>query len=211
MIKRMVARELLNIKAVSITDENNLFTWVSGIKSPIYCDNRMVISHPRVRELVAEGFCRLIEEHCPDVDVIAGTATAGIPHAAWVAQKLNKPMVYVRSEAKKHGKGNQIEGRLEAGQKVVLIEDLLSTGGSSLKAVDAIKEAGGEVLSVAAIFTYGFAEVATRFAEAETPFMTISDYPTLLEEAVEMGIVPEDKLSLLKEWSKNPRIFTKDE
>lgn len=208
MIRKMVARELLNIKAVSITDENNLFTWVSGIKSPIYCDNRMIISYPRVRELVAEGFCRLIETHCPDVDVIAGTATAGIPHAAWVAQKLNKPMVYVRSEAKKHGKGNQIEGRLEAGQKVVLIEDLLSTGGSSLKAVDALKESGGEVLSVAAIFTYGFDEVTTRFSEAGTDFMTITDYPTLLQEAVEMGLVPEASLKLLKEWQKNPRVFT---
>lgn len=208
MIRKMVARELLNIKAVSITDENNLFTWVSGIKSPIYCDNRMIISYPRVRELVAEGFCRLIETHCPDVDVIAGTATAGIPHAAWVAQKLNKPMVYVRSEAKKHGKGNQIEGRLEAGQKVVLIEDLLSTGGSSLKAVDALKESGGEVLSVAAIFTYGFDEVTTRFSEAGTDFMTITDYPTLLQEAVEMGLVPEASLKLLQEWQKNPRVFT---
>jgi orotate phosphoribosyltransferase len=210
MIKKMAARELLNIKAVSITDENNLFTWVSGIKSPIYCDNRLIISYPRVREFIADAFCRLIEEYAGDFDVVAGTATAGIPHAAWVAAKLNKPMVYVRSEAKGHGKGNQIEGRLTAGQKVVLIEDLLSTGGSSLKAVDAIREAGGEMKGVFAIFSYNFADIESKFAAANVDFHTITDYRTLLVEAVEMGLVEESKLELLSSWSKNPRMFTKE-
>lgn len=211
MINKIAARELLRIKAVTVTDENNLFTWASGIKSPIYCDNRMTMSYPRVREFIAEAFCKLIEEHYGDFDIVAGTATAGIPHAAWVAQKLNKPMIYVRSEAKKHGKGNQVEGLMPKGAKVVLIEDLFSTGGSSLKAVEAIKEEGGDVLSVLAIFSYNFKELDDRFKEAGVPYKTITDYGTLLEEAVELGIVEEKSVELLKSWSANPRVFTKED
>jgi orotate phosphoribosyltransferase len=210
MINKLAARELLEIKAVSITDENNLFTWVSGIKSPIYCDNRLIISYPRVRDFIADSFARLIEEHAGEFDVVAGTATAGIPHAAWVASKLNKPMVYVRSEAKGHGKGNQIEGRLAEGQRVVLIEDLLSTGGSSLKAVEAIKAAGGEIKHVFAIFSYNFTDLGAKFEAAGVDFHTITDYKTLLGEAVEMGLVEASKLDLLTQWSSNPRMFTKE-
>lgn len=210
MIKKMAARELLEIKAVSITDENNLFTWVSGIKSPIYCDNRLIISYPRVREFIADAFCRLIEEFAGEFDVVAGTATAGIPHAAWVAAKLNKPMIYVRSEAKGHGKGNQIEGRLIEGQRVVLIEDLLSTGGSSLKAVEAIKSAGGQMNGVFAIFSYNFTDLQAKFESAGVDFHTITDYKTLLGEAVDMGILESNKVDLLTSWSANPRMFTKE-
>lgn len=210
MIRKIAARELLGIKAVSITDENNLFTWVSGIKSPIYCDNRLIISYPRVRDFIANSFCRIIEESIGEIDVVAGTATAGIPHAAWVAEKLNKPMIYVRGEAKGHGRGNQIEGLLEEGKKVVLIEDLFSTGGSSIKAVEAIKEAGGDVKGVVAIFSYNFVDLPDKFAAVGTPYFTITDYGTLLGEAVEMGLVPENKLELLSQWSSNPRMFTKE-
>lgn len=208
MLNQELARMLLEIKAVSIVDETNLFTWVSGIKSPVYCDNRLTISYPKVRRTIAEGFAKLIKDQYEDVDVIAGTATAGIPHAAWVADILEKPMVYVRSTAKGHGKGNQIEGVLTAGQKVVLIEDLFSTGGSSLKAVEALKEAGCEVLKVYSIFSYNFSEVKTKFDGAGVAFESLTDYATLLPIASEMGYVEEEKVATLLEWSKNPRIFT---
>lgn len=203
-----LASMLLEIKAVSIVGQDNLFTWVSGIKSPIYCDNRVTISYPEVRTAIAKGFARLIRECYPGADVIAGTATAGIPHAAWVAQELEKPMVYVRSTPKGHGKGNQIEGRLQAGSKVVLIEDLLSTGGSSLKAVEALQEAGAEVVAVLAIFSYQFPEVTNRFGAAAIPFQTLTDYSVLLPLAASLGYVKQEEIEVLKAWSGNPRIFT---
>ncbi len=203
-----LARMLLEIKAVSIAGSENLFTWVSGIRSPIYCDNRITISYPIVRTAIAGGFARLIREGFPGADVIAGTATAGIPHAAWVAQELEKPMVYVRSTPKGHGKGNQIEGRLEQGSKVILIEDLLSTGGSSLKAVEALQDAGAEVVAVLAIFSYQFPEVQTRFEAAGIPFQTLTDYGVLLPLAASLGYVKEEEIEVLRAWSSNPRIFT---
>ena len=208
MLNQELARMLLEIKAVSIVDETNLFTWVSGIKSPVYCDNRLTISYPEVRKKIAGGFADLIKTEYEDVDVIAGTATAGIPHAAWVAELLDKPMVYVRSTAKGHGKGNQIEGVLTPGQKVILIEDLFSTGGSSLKAVEALKEAGGDVLKVYSIFSYNFEEVKTKFDSAGVAFESLTDYGVLLPIASEMGYVEASKVETLLEWSKNPRIFT---
>lgn len=208
MLNQELARMLLEIKAVSIVDETNLFTWVSGIKSPVYCDNRLTISYPKVRSTIAKGFADLIEKQYGDVEVIAGTATAGIPHAAWVADLLNLPMVYVRSTAKGHGKGNQIEGAFTPGQRVVLIEDLFSTGGSSLKAVEALKEAGGQVLKVYSIFSYNFSEVQTKFDAAGVAFESLTDYATLLPIASDMGYVEEEKVATLLEWSKNPRIFT---
>jgi len=208
MLNQELARMLLEIKAVSIVDETNLFTWVSGIKSPVYCDNRLTISYPEVRKKIAGGFADLIKAQYKDVDVIAGTATAGIPHAAWVAELLDKPMVYVRSTAKGHGKGNQIEGVLTPGQKVILIEDLFSTGGSSLKAVEALKEAGGDVLKVYSIFSYNFEEVKTKFDAAGVAFESLTDYGVLLPIASEMGYVEASKVETLLEWSKNPRIFT---
>lgn len=208
MLSKRIAEDLLRIKAVSIVDENNLFTWVSGIKSPIYCDNRMTISYPDVRTQIAKGFSDLITEEFPQVDIVAGTATAGIPHAAWVADLLNKPMVYVRSAAKGHGKGRQTEGMSVEGKTVVLIEDLLSTGGSSLKAVDALIEEGATVLKVYAIFSYNFDSMEERFEAAKMPFATLSDYKALLPVAVEKNYVEEASLETLLKWSKNPRLFT---
>lgn len=208
MLAKQIAEALLDIKAVSIVDESNLFTWVSGIKSPVYCDNRMTISHPHVRKMIAKGFADRIRSQYPDVEVIAGTATAGIPHAAWVADLLDLPMVYVRSGAKGHGKGKQIEGDFKVGSKVVLIEDLLSTGGSSINACDALIEEGAQVMGVLAIFSYNFTAVTEAFDQKEIPFETLSDYKTLLPIAVDKKIVPEDQLDTLLKWSENPRIFT---
>lgn len=208
MISRQVAEALLEIKAVSIVGEDQLFTWVSGIKSPVYCDNRMTISFPKVRDLIANGFADMIRAKYKDVEVIAGTATAGIPHAAWVAQILDLPMVYVRSNPKGHGKGKQIEGYLKPGSKVVLIEDLLSTGGSSMKACEALREEGAEVLSVLAIFSYNFAQVDEIFNEKGVSFDTLTDYKTLLPIAVEKNYVDESSKETLLKWSDNPKMFT---
>jgi orotate phosphoribosyltransferase len=208
MLAKKIAAALLDIKAVSIVDETNLFTWVSGIKSPVYCDNRMTISHPIVRKMIAKGFADQIKAQYPDTEVIAGTATAGIPHAAWVADILDLPMVYVRSGAKGHGKGKQIEGDFKAGQKVVLIEDLLSTGGSSIAACEALTAEGAVVLGVMAIFSYNFPAVTEAFAAKGIPFGTLSDYKTLLPIAVEREIVPKAQMDVLLKWSENPRIFT---
>lgn len=208
MLAREIAESLLKIKAVTIVDENNLFTWVSGIKSPVYCDNRMTISYPEVRNKIANGFAALIKHQFPDTEIIAGTATAGIPHAAWVAQILDLPMVYVRSSAKEHGKGRQTEGVLPEGAKVVLIEDLLSTGGSSMKACEALIEEGANVLGALAIFSYNFPVVSELFQDKGIPFSTLTDYETLLPIAVEMGYVEASSLETLLKWSKNPKIFT---
>jgi orotate phosphoribosyltransferase (EC 2.4.2.10) len=210
MLAREIAESLLKIKAVTIVDEKNLFTWVSGIKSPVYCDNRMTISYPEVREKIANGFVEIIKEKFPEVEIIAGTATAGIPHAAWVAQKLNLPMVYVRSSAKEHGKGKQTEGVLTEGAKVVLIEDLLSTGGSSIKACEALTNEGANVMGTLAIFSYNFSQVDQLFSERKMPYITLTDYRTLLPIAVEMGYVPNTSLETLIKWSENPRMFTKE-
>ncbi len=208
LLREQIAKSLLDIKAVSLVGPDQLFTWVSGIKSPIYCDNRVTIGYPQVRTIIAQGFADRIAAEYPDVQVIAGTATAGIPHAAWVADKLNMPMIYVRSQAKEHGKGNQIEGPLAAGQKVFLIEDLFSTGGSSLKAVEALQAAGAEVVGVASIFTYGFPEVANKFEAAGLKYFSLTDYQTLLPIAEAEGYVKAEDLDALRAWSQNPRIFT---
>ncbi|MCG8540515.1 MAG: orotate phosphoribosyltransferase [Clostridia bacterium] len=204
-----IAKHLLEIQAVTIKDTSNLFTWASGIKSPIYCDNRLTMSYPRVRNTIAEAFKEVIEREFPEAGIIAGTATAGIPHAAWVSEKMDLPMVYVRSTAKGHGKQNQIEGRLFEGKKVVLIEDLLSTGGSSMKAVKALREAGAQVIGVVAIFSYNFQSVDDLFKEEDTQYKTLTSYDILLPIAVEMGYVKKENLELLKQWSKDPYIFTK--
>ena len=151
-----IAKKLLEIKAVVITNEDNLFTWASGIKSPIYCDNRLIMAYPKFRKYVAAEFAKRINGLDENIDVIVGTATAGIPHAAWIADIMDKPMAYVRSSSKAHGKKNQIEGIVSKGQKVVVVEDLLSTGGSALNAVDALKEVGVEVVKVYSIFNYNF-------------------------------------------------------
>ncbi len=204
-----IAKKLLEIRAVTIKDTSNLFTWASGIKSPIYCDNRLTMSYPEVRDAVAEGFKEIIEKEFPEAGIIAGTATAGIPHAAWVSQKMELPMVYVRSSAKGHGKQNQIEGKLFEGKKIVLVEDLLSTGGSSMKAVKVLKEAGADVIGVVAIFSYNFKKVEDLFSEEAVEYRTLTNYDVLLPIAMEMGYVKEEELDLLKQWNKDPYIFTK--
>lgn len=201
-----IAKALLNIKAVLLRPQDP-FTWTSGIKSPIYCDNRMTMSFPEVRDLVAEGFASVIRAQYPDAEVIAGTATAGIPHAAWVAQKLGLPMIYVRDKAKGHGRQNLIEGALPEGKKVVVIEDLISTGGSSLKAGIAVQESGGSVLATLAIFTYEFEAATQLFADAGIPLQTLSNYSALIEAALELGYIKSEDVELLSNWRKNPKEY----
>lgn len=198
-----IANDLLKIKAVSLSPKKP-YTWASGIKSPIYCDNRLTISYPAVRKDIASGLAKLIKEQFPEVECIAGTATAGIPHAAFIANILDLPMVYIRSKAKDHGQGNQIEGHLNAGEKIVVIDDLISTGGSVLKAVDAAKAAGAEVLGVAAIFTYELEEGRRNFADRHLPLVTLTNYSSLIQAAKESGYIQEDDLEVLTRWRKNP-------
>ena len=201
-----IAADLLNIGAVALSPDEP-FTWTSGIKSPIYCDNRLTMAYPEVRERIADAFAELIRTEYPDAEVIAGTATAGIPHAAWVAQKLNLPMAYIRDKAKGHGKQNQIEGLIKAGQKVVVIEDLISTGGSSLKAALAVREAGAEPLAVLAIFSYQLDRAVSAFAEAKVPLATLSNYTALMQTALELGTIQESQVELLKSWREDPSAF----
>ena len=202
-MKQEIAKKLLEIEAVYLNPEEP-FTWSSGIKSPIYCDNRLTLSYPSVRNSIAEGLSEMIRQHFPDAEVIAGTATAGIPHAAWVSEKLNLPMCYVRSKAKAHGKGKQIEGIAAAGQKVVVVEDLISTGGSCITAVDALREAGCDVLGVVAIFTYELDKGKRMLKEQDIKSFALSDYSSLLEVAVQSGIIREDDLAQLKRWKEDP-------
>ncbi|STO11663.1 Orotate phosphoribosyltransferase [[Flavobacterium] thermophilum] len=207
-MKHDIAAKLLEIGAVAL-QPNEPFTWSSGLKSPIYCDNRLTLAYPDVRRTIADGLAELIRTHFPEADLIAGTATAGIPHAAWVSERLELPMCYVRSQAKAHGKGKQIEGKAEPGQRVVVIEDLISTGGSSLAAVRALKEAGCEVLGVAAIFTYGLDKAKQAFAAENLPAYTLTDYDTLIETAVRLGAVSEHDLATLRKWRENPEEWGK--
>lgn len=195
-----VAKHLLSIGAVELRP-NDPFTWTSGIKSPIYCDNRLTLSYPEIRKEIAQGFAEEIKNKFPDVTLIAGTATAGIPHAAWVAEVLNLPMCYIRSSAKGHGKQNQIEGKATAEDQVVVIEDLISTGGSSLKAVEALREAGVQVLGVGAIFTYGFEKAEQAFQAANVPFFTLSNYQTLIQVAKNEEKLTEEELRKLENWN----------
>lgn len=207
-IEKQVAVQLLEIKAVFLKP-NDPFTWASGIKSPIYCDNRLTLGFPKVRQFIAESLAEKIKETFGEVDVVAGTATAGIPHAAWVSDLLDLPMVYVRSKAKEHGKGNQIEGLIAKGQKVVVIEDLISTGGSSLKAVEALEEAGAEVLGIAAIFTYGLDKGKKLLAESNTKLITLTNYDELIEVALNKDYVTAEDMATLKEWKKSPENWGK--
>lgn len=202
-LARAVARELLRIGAVELRP-NEPFTWSSGLKSPIYCDNRLTMSWPEVRSLIADGFASVIRECHPDCEAVAGIATGGIPHAAWTAERLGLPMLYVREKPKGHGKTNQIEGVVRPGLKVVLIEDLVSTGGSSLRAALAVREAGCEVLGTVAIFTYEFPRAARAFAEQGIPLRTLSSYSVLLEEALKTGAVTEEDAEMLRNWRIDP-------
>ena len=198
-LERKLAKELLAIQAVALRP-NDYFTWTSGIKSPIYCDNRITMSYPSIRREIAAGMVEVIKEKYPAVEVIAGTATAGIPHAAWVSELLDLPMIYVRDSAKKHGKTNQIEGRVLEGQKVVIIEDLISTGLSSLKVAKALREAGAEVLGVVAIFSYELKKAQAAFKEAGVEYITLTNYPVLVEEAVAIDYIHQDDVEKLLEW-----------
>lgn len=198
-----VASMLLEVKAVRLNPDRP-FKWASGWNSPIYCDNRITLSYPKVRSAIKNGLASAIQAYFSDVEIIAGVATAGIAQGALVADWLELPFCYVRPEPKKHGMGNQIEGHIKAGQKVVLIEDLVSTGGSSLKAVDALREAGANVLGMVSIFTYGFEIASRNFAEKELKFYSLSDYDTLIGEAVKQKYVSESQLITLHEWRNNP-------
>lgn len=202
--ERKIAKDLLDIKAVFLKP-NDPFTWASGIKSPIYCDNRLTLSYPEVREDVEEGLASLIKEYFPDVEIIEGTSTAGIAHAALVANKLKIPMGYVRGGHKTHGRGNQIEGIVRPGMKAVVVEDLISTGGSSLEVVDVLREAGCEVLGLVAIFTYGLDSSVKNFEDKNCKFVTLSNYNTLLEVALENGYIKDNELEKLRQWKKNPK------
>lgn len=202
-VETSIAHELLAIKAVFLNPEEP-FTWASGMKSPIYCDNRLTMSYPAVRKKIAKGLAEKIKATFPDVQVIAGTATAGIPHAAWVAELLDLPMVYIRSKPKDHGKGNQIEGRITPGQKMVVIEDLISTGGSVLEACAAAENEGANVLGVAAIFTYELPKGKENFENTTTPLVTLTNYSTLITVAQEEAYIRPEQKDLLSKWKENP-------
>ena len=197
-----IARDLLDIKAVYLKPEEP-FTWASGIKSPIYTDNRITLSYPETRTLIENGFVETIKEAFPEVEVIAGTATAGIPHGAIIADKMNLPFAYIRSKPKDHGAGNQIEGRVTKGQKMVIIEDLISTGGSVLDAVTAAQREGADVLGVAAIFTYELPKATANFEKAGVKLMTLSNYSELIKVAKVQGYIDADGLTLLKKFKEN--------
>ncbi|MBC1512879.1 orotate phosphoribosyltransferase [Listeria booriae] len=206
--EKQVAEQLLKIKAVFL-QPNDPFTWASGIKSPIYCDNRLTLGFPKTRQFIAKALAEKIKTAFPEVEVLAGTATAGIPHAAWASDILDLPMVYVRSKAKEHGKGNQIEGPITKGQKVVVIEDLISTGGSSITAVEALREAGCDVLGIAAIFTYGLEKGKTLLGAANVEVAALTNYDTLIDVALDEGYVTEGDMATLKEWNKDPEQWKK--
>lgn len=201
-MKKLIASRLLEIEAVSLKP-NEPFTWASGLKSPIYCDNRLTLSFPTIRREIASGLKELILDKFPEVEVVAGTATAGIPHTAWVSELLDLPMCYVRSKAKGHGKGNQIEGKVSTGQKVVVIEDLISTGGSVITAVAALKEVGCEVVGVVSIFTYELDKGKEILENAGIPTYSLTDFSTLVEVAEEKGYIKAEELGSLMEWKKD--------
>ena len=202
-LKKEIAKGLLSIEAVFLRPEEP-FTWASGIKSPIYCDNRLTLTAPEVRTKVEEGLVQTVKENYPDCEVLMGTSTAGIAHAAIVGHLMNLPMGYVRSSAKDHGRTNQIEGKLLPGQKVVVIEDLISTGGSAIDTVKVLKEAGAEVLGIASIFTYGMKKGLDRMAEADVKNVSLCDLDALVEVAAETGYIKkEDKERILK-FRENP-------
>jgi orotate phosphoribosyltransferase len=203
-MNKKIAEQLLNIKAVFL-QPNEPFTWSSGMKSPIYCDNRLTLSYPEIRREIANGLAHLITTYFRDVEMIAGTATAGIPHAAWVSEILNLPMCYVRSKPKGHGKGNQIEGMVKNGQNVVVVEDLISTGGSLIKVVEALRQAGCTVLGAVSIFTYELEEGKNNLLSANVEIHSLCNYTTLIQTAAEKGFIGNEDISKLESWRKNPK------
>lgn len=204
--EKQVAEKLLQIQAIKLSPAQP-FTWASGWKSPIYCDNRTVLSYPYIRDYIKSELCNTVFETFPDAAVIAGVATAGVPHGAMVADQLKLPFIYVRSKPKEHGMGNRIEGVLQPGQPVVVVEDLISTGKSSLEAVQAIREAGGEVIGLVSIFNYGFDVAVKAFESAGVPFRSLSNYSAMIELAVEKGLVSADDQETLQAWRSAPDVW----
>ncbi|QPQ32114.1 orotate phosphoribosyltransferase [Lysinibacillus sp. JNUCC 51] len=198
-LQNEIAHAMLKVGAVEL-NPTELFTWASGIKSPIYCDTRLTISDPVIRKQLANGLASLIKENFGSTEIVAGTATAGIPHAAWVSDILDLPMVYVRSKAKEHGRGNQIEGKYAAGQKVVVVEDIVSTGGSSITAVEALRAAGCEVLGVVCVYTYNLPRAEQAFEEAGIKYVSLTNFDYLIEAANESGAIQEGDIPFLKDW-----------
>lgn len=200
---RRLAGDLLDIQALLLAPDEP-FTWSSGLQAPIYCDNRLTMAYPRIRRSIRDGFVEIIERRELATDVVVGTATAGIPHAAWLAERLDRPMAYVRSAQKGHGRQNQVEGIVNPGQSVVVIEDLVSTGGSALNAVKVLREAGAEVEAVLAIFSYQLDAAAARFDAAGVPLFTLTQYRTLLRVAEERGDLTPAALETLRDWRRDP-------
>lgn len=202
-LEKIFAAKLLKIKAIKLQPDNP-FTWASGWKSPFYCDNRKTLSYPELRNFVKTEICRVIMENFEDVDAIAGVATGAIPQGALVADALNLPFVYVRSKPKDHGLENLIEGELKPGMKVVVIEDLISTGGSSLKAVDTIRKNGCDVIGMVASYTYGFEVAKEAFKDAKVKLITLTNYEAVLETALKTGYITEAHIPVLNEWRNDP-------
>lgn len=202
-MEKLIAKDLLKIKAVFFRPEEP-FTWASGIKSPVYCDNRLTLSAPEVRNDVENGLATLIKEHYPEAEVLMGTSTAGIAHAAITAHLMDMPMGYVRSGAKDHGRQNQIEGKLEKGQKVVVVEDLISTGGSVLEVVNVLREAGAEVLGIVSIFTYGMKKGLERLASADVKNVSLTNFDVIAEVAAEEGYIKSEDIVKLISFRNNP-------
>lgn len=202
-MEKLIARDLLSIGAVFLRPEQP-FTWASGIKSPVYCDNRLTLTAPAVRTDVENGLAKIIKENYPEAQVLMGTSTAGIAHAAITAHILNMPMGYVRSGAKDHGRGNQIEGKLEKGQKVVVVEDLISTGGSVIEVVNVLREAGAEVLGIASIFTYGMKKGIERLAQANVKNISLTNFDVVAEVAAETGYIKQEDIARLVAFRNNP-------
>jgi orotate phosphoribosyltransferase len=207
-IEKIIADQLLKYKAVKLSPDKP-FTWASGWKSPIYCDNRKILSYPEARKTVVDAFVKLIKEHYNEYDVIAGVATGAIAYGALVADILNKPFIYVRPAPKDHGLGSQIEGDFEKGAKVIVIEDLISTGSSSLSAVDCLLKNGANVLGIVAIFSYNFIKAITSFEKANVELYSLSHYDALLDEAVKSNYIKSEELETLKKWRINPELWGK--
>ncbi len=206
-IKKQFAQKLMDIKAIKL-QPNDPFTWASGWKSPIYTDNRKTLGHPSLRSFVKLELCHLIQEQFPEAEAVAGVATGAIAQGALVAEELGLPYCYVRPKPKDHGMGNQVEGEIKQGSKVIVVEDLISTGGSSLKAVAALREYGVEVIGMVASFTYGFPVAEEAFREAGVRLITLSDYNAVVEQAAETGYIKEEEKAVLAEWRKDPATWS---
>ena len=205
-IKKQFAQKLMDIKAIKL-QPNDPFTWASGWKSPIYTDNRKTLGHPSLRSFVKQELCHVIQGNFPEADAVAGVATGAIAQGALVAEELGLPYCYVRPKPKDHGMGNQVEGEIKKGSKVIVVEDLISTGGSSLKAVAALREYGVEVIGMVASFTYGFPVAEEAFREANVKLITLSDYNAVVEQAAETGYIKEEEKAVLAEWRKDPSVW----